>query len=339
MENIQDKSIERLATCLQSYLNLQQKEKSEIKFLAMVARLTLQKIHSGTDPVINSKELFLELFPEADVKNTSTVLANIWKKVPSFQAAVRNRISEYAVNNCQLELYPWVEKIESDGGAGKMAKYRLIGLAINKAEIASPNVYRKTLQHDIEYTAVQDFKPSRIARQFFGKKYEIIGYKMWMMIFYPLVQMLFYILMIIILLIALRDQTLTNLSLYKIGLLIAAVWFFISTLRRFERFADDRIIITSDHFMAWGELSIVQEVVTVNDENDNFLYKKVRLTKYVGICPICNARVELAKGEPDFPKRIVGRCKESPREHVYSFDRVTMLGNMLRGFSIQENKQ
>lgn len=52
--------------------------------------------------------------------------------------------------------------------------------------------------------------------------------------------------------------------------------------------------------------------------------------KYASQCPVCEAEVLLDKGEPDFPRRIVGRCQESPREHVYSFDRVTKTGMRLR---------
>ncbi|MGV3581661.1 MAG: hypothetical protein ACO1N8_05080 [Methylophilus sp.] len=333
MEENQKKSTDSLALCLLSYLKLQPTEKAEIKLLSVIARLTIQKIESGTDTVINSKEIFLEMFPAGDVKDTSAKLANIWKKIPNFQAEIRNRISEHAVNEFQLDVYPWVEKIDSDGGAGKLVKYRVVGIAINKAEIASPNIYRELLAHDIEYTAVQDFQPSWLARLLFDEKYEITDYKKWIMIFYPFIQMLFYLFMIVVLLIALRNETLADLSFYKVSILIAAFWFFISKVRRFERFTDDKIIIASDYFMGWSELTLLQELVTVKDENDNFLYKKVQLTKYVGICPICKAQVELNKGEPDFPQRIVGRCKESPREHVYSFDRVTKFGNMLRGFT------
>jgi hypothetical protein len=58
--------------------------------------------------------------------------------------------------------------------------------------------------------------------------------------------------------------------------------------------------------------------------------KRARMIKYAGTCPICAAQVLLDKGEPDFPRRIVGRCQESPREHVYSFDRATRTGYHLR---------
>ena len=55
------------------------------------------------------------------------------------------------------------------------------------------------------------------------------------------------------------------------------------------------------------------------------------IRRYVADCPICDAEtVMLARGGAEFPGRIVGRCRNSPREHVFSFDRVTLEGAPLR---------
>ena len=87
--------------------------------------------------------------------------------------------------------------------------------------------------------------------------------------------------------------------------------------------------MASDHLLGFKEANVVQEIVTVNDAEGNFLHKKVQLVKYVAVCKVCGTQVVLEKGEPNFRRRIVGRCKESPREHVYSFDRVTKKGSRL----------
>lgn len=52
--------------------------------------------------------------------------------------------------------------------------------------------------------------------------------------------------------------------------------------------------------------------------------------RYTSTCPICNASVELFDGGKDFPGRIVGRCRRSAREHVYSFDHARKIGRPLR---------
>lgn len=54
-----------------------------------------------------------------------------------------------------------------------------------------------------------------------------------------------------------------------------------------------------------------------------------RLVRYTATCAVCAGEVRVLPGEPDFPRRMVGRCQQSPREHVFSFDRVTLLGGPL----------
>ena len=52
--------------------------------------------------------------------------------------------------------------------------------------------------------------------------------------------------------------------------------------------------------------------------------------RYSGTCTRCGGSVVLFDGRPSFPGRIVGRCRRSPREHVFSFDPATRAGASLR---------
>lgn len=54
-----------------------------------------------------------------------------------------------------------------------------------------------------------------------------------------------------------------------------------------------------------------------------------RITRFTAECPICSAQIELRKGKPDQKYPLVGRCKEAPHAHVYSFDRMEMKGYFL----------
>lgn len=54
-----------------------------------------------------------------------------------------------------------------------------------------------------------------------------------------------------------------------------------------------------------------------------------RITEFTATCPICSGVIELANGKPDHHQPLVGRCKEAPHAHVYSFDRMTMKGYFL----------
>ena len=54
-----------------------------------------------------------------------------------------------------------------------------------------------------------------------------------------------------------------------------------------------------------------------------------RVTEFTATCPICSGTIILAQGKPDQRSPLVGRCKEAPHAHVYSFDRMTMKGCFL----------
>lgn len=91
--------------------------------------------------------------------------------------------------------------------------------------------------------------------------------------------------------------------------------------KRWGRLFDDRVLLLGTNDVAGSKEGVVLDRELVDDKA--FMV----LRRYVAPCPICRtATVRLSKGEPDFKRRIVGRCSESPREHVYSFDRVTLEG-------------
>ena len=59
--------------------------------------------------------------------------------------------------------------------------------------------------------------------------------------------------------------------------------------------------------------------------------KRIELVRFAATCcvPGCGGEVTVAPGWPERPGRLVGRCDQAPRVHVYSFDHVTGLGRRL----------
>ena len=90
------------------------------------------------------------------------------------------------------------------------------------------------------------------------------------------------------------------------------------------RLFDDRIVLAHDLLVNFKEKPAQFELLK-DDE-----LRLIRLVRYSASCPICGATVYLEDGAPDHPRRLVGRCHESPREHVFSFDRVTRRGSVLK---------
>lgn len=56
----------------------------------------------------------------------------------------------------------------------------------------------------------------------------------------------------------------------------------------------------------------------------------LRLVRHSAVCPVCGAQVWLGSGAPEWPRRVFGRCSDAPREHVLTFDPVTLRGRLIR---------
>jgi hypothetical protein len=112
-------------------------------------------------------------------------------------------------------------------------------------------------------------------------------------------------------------------ALITIFVLPYTVW--IVFIKPWVRLFDDRIVVAPDLLVAMEQKSAQLELFREGD------MRMIRLVSYTAPCPICGSTIHLDKGEPDFSRRLVGRCTESPREHIFSFDRVTQKGTSLRG--------
>lgn len=105
-----------------------------------------------------------------------------------------------------------------------------------------------------------------------------------------------------------------------------AIW--VLAIKPWIRLFDDRIVLAPELLVAIKEKPAQLELFRDGD------LRLIRLVRYSAPCPVCGATIYLDDGSPDYPRRLVGRCYESPREHIFSFDRVTQKGTILRSPSI-----
>lgn len=89
---------------------------------------------------------------------------------------------------------------------------------------------------------------------------------------------------------------------------------------KLKKLARDRIAIASEWWVGFDRSSQVELIRTSATTSD------VQLVRYTAQCAVCGAEVDVVDGRGEFSGRLVGRCIESPREHVFTFDRVTRFG-------------
>ena len=113
-----------------------------------------------------------------------------------------------------------------------------------------------------------------------------------------------------------------------LGAAIAGLWYVLSN--RWWRLLDDQTVILGTNEIKGGDEGVVLDRHRSEDGS-----RSVILRRYIADCPICDeTSVIVAAGEPEWRMRIIGRCRNSPREHVFSFDRVTLEGAPLRSAPI-----
>lgn len=91
-----------------------------------------------------------------------------------------------------------------------------------------------------------------------------------------------------------------------------------------NRLGEDRIAMATEWWAGFDAPSQV-EVIRTGDRTSH-----VQLVRYTARCSVCGSKVDVVDGQREFPRRLVGVCSESPREHIFSFDRVTRTGFPLR---------
>jgi len=99
-----------------------------------------------------------------------------------------------------------------------------------------------------------------------------------------------------------------------------------STFRFFGALFELRIVMAPALLTPLSKDNVTLELRRSSDDGPGELV----LARYTSTCPVCSGSVELFDGGKDFPGRIVGRCRRSAREHVYSFDPARKIGHPLR---------
>lgn len=104
-------------------------------------------------------------------------------------------------------------------------------------------------------------------------------------------------------------------------MLIGGVWVYWRFLiRPWVWLLEDRIIQAGD------VLCGLKEDAAQLDMARDATGKSIRLVRFGGVCPVCAGRIELRYGVGSNARRLFGCCQDAPHDHVFTFDRVTHIG-------------
>lgn len=104
----------------------------------------------------------------------------------------------------------------------------------------------------------------------------------------------------------------------------------VAMLVQVHRFVDElftmRIVMAPDLLTPITQSNVTLEVrrSAPGDEVGELAF-----VRYTALCPKCDGSVDIESGRLAYPERLIGRCRRSGREHIYSFDHVLRIGRPL----------
>lgn len=296
------------------------------RVMMYIASETIRRAEQGEDARgISTKDIHTDLDANKN-QEPSAWLSPHWKQIvqrhyPEIESALIRRCRAVG-----LDAYPVLAKTD-----GKPVYYTLEAKALPPIEAQERDlaIIAETLPSALRYQPDLKLRLSRRGRLLFargliwspGRRYGVLAWHLCVMA----AAGLFCILVLWGLARQATPVVVRDLIFIAVALAIPGAAFLY--LRPTWRLFEDRIAIAPDWLLAWTETGATVEVARSADPD---LPSTIHVRRYTATCSVCGALIKLDRGEPDFPRRLVGRCQESPREHVFSFDRITLSGEALR---------
>jgi len=319
-----------LAKCLRAYVEQYGEDNQQFVVLDALATLTVERLEAGKSDV---RFTATNIAAGANIhvheeKQPSAIISRIWKKLEAVLNEREKGIQDFA-RGCGLTCYPWPKKEESKGGRGNTSTYYVESRSLPVDDNKS---VPDALGEEIVYIRELTPEPSWWAKRFISNGYRLEGWRRGLVMLYGAailiaagVSIAFALWLFLVKRSGLSAVEIANVF-FSLTAFIAFLWF---AFTPFARLFNWRIIMAPTFLIALKELNVQMEIVR-ESHPASWNLGTIRLIRYAGACPVCHAKVELAEGEKEFPNRLIGRCRENPAEHVYSFDRFTCRGRSLR---------
>ncbi|WP_201627984.1 hypothetical protein [Psychrobacter maritimus] len=298
-------------------------------------KLSRQQIYARAKKIEDSK---VDSQTAKNAVNTSKLKANL--------EAFINSQPDCKKAFLQLNYRPIIIASTSDGGPKNKALIWMDIEAIDEGEVQHEQILKATgVESDgdtedeyaenlnsitYERKAASEIKPSLFTRLFFNKgELKILSFRgVLLMILLMLSFLLDIFIAIFSLLVILLLNDLPDFKLWQAIIFVAFIplaylnWrYFFVPLYRLPYYR----VIKAPMFFA--NINVVNADIEMYWDKDKL--NVARVTEFTATCSICSGLIELANGKPDQKQPLVGRCREAPHAHVYSFDRMSMKGCFL----------
>jgi len=322
---------EEAARCLKDYVSAHDDGTRLFRFLAALAAEVLADLNKGGTGEVATIKIHNNLYPHGAKEEASRRISGVWNDWVKKSQDRLIGLQDYAAIQ-GLDYYPWpMKKGDSKGGFGRHTHYAIEALPIEKQALESQASEVTSVPYaDIRYIRETMPKPAWWASWFFSNEFHLTGWRR-ILFLTPAILMLIVALgvfLIVWLTLSHQQAIPPNRILVLVATAAAAGYFAWRMVLGVGRLGDKRIIMAPDILIGLREYGVQLELTRINSTPG--APSRLGLVRYAATCPICGAKVQVESGGHEFHGRLVGRCQESPDEHVYSFDRVTRSGKNLR---------
>lgn len=320
-----------LLNCLRDFTQKHGELGKPFDVLRGLIDITIRRVQRGEDLKIASTALQVEVAGvEVEDKNPGTTLASPWKTLTEHKLVDRREGLQQFFAQHEFNHYLWPMKDKSHGGAGNTSMYYFEVKEI-PVEQDIGTVVSTSGAGEILYIPELTPSPAWWLKRLFEGGYALQGWRRWLLVWLGTLSILAAVLVVMmtLLLLAYSKNLTLQIGLNLILFAAAITWLVYLLVSPIGKLLEWRIITAPDILVSFKEYNVLIELASDPNAPDGS-NKVIRLVRYASTCPICSGKVEVVEGKKEFPNRFVGRCLESPAEHVFSFDRVTRRGKLLR---------
>lgn len=322
---------EEAARCLRDYVSEHGDGTRLFRFLAALATEVLADLKKGGAGVAITKSIYLTLEPNGDPEKASNRISSTWN---DWEKKSKDRLiglQDYAAKQ-ELAFYPWpVKKVDSKGGAGRPTQYAIEAQPFEPQPLETQTgAITGKPNADIHYIRETTPKPAWWAGWYFSKEFHLTGWRRILFLTPAILMLIVALAVFLVVWFTLSHQHAipTNRILVLVATAAAAGYFAWIMASGVGRLGEKRIIMAPDILIGFREYGVQLELTRIDSAPG--AASRLGLVRYAATCPICGAKVQVESGGREFHGRLVGRCQESPDDHVFSFDRVLRSGKSLR---------
>jgi hypothetical protein len=233
---------------------------------------------------------------------------------------------EGIIQRCQdagLDARPSLVR-STGGGTGNPTRYRMEALPLAESAPQYPESAVRLQDGCLRYIC-EDIENAGWIAKLFASGFRVIGWRRWVLVALYIVFTLVTVFAIVLTFAVLQmPPPARDLSGWFFTLLIffLAAW---TTMGPLSNLPERRVAMAPWWIQLFDDDRVIEWRAPPKYES-----KEIKAVRYTSVCPICGGKVVIRGGGFEYWGRLIGRCSESPREHVYSFDHVTRQGRSLR---------